>query len=63
MISFNLGQEVDIDICGLPLGGAHSASGEASGRIVALAPGAITVRLELDGRASEVTISPGRICR
>ena len=51
-----IGERVEVDLFGLrTMGDLHKASGV----IVALAPGTITVRL--DGRHAEVTVGPARL--
>ena len=53
-----IGERVEVDLFGLrSLGHDHDAV--ATGTIVELAPGSITVRL--DGRHAEVTVGPARL--
>jgi hypothetical protein len=54
-----IGERVEIDVFGLWTTGELQQKGIASGTIIALAPGTITVRL--DGRTSEVTVGPSRV--
>jgi hypothetical protein len=61
-----IGERVEVDLFGLRAFqgagadiDAHQST--ATGTIVALAPGTITVRL--DGRAGEVTVGPARLVR
>ena len=61
MLSLELGQRVSIDSSGLGLPGGRQMQSFATGTIVDIAPGVITVRLEADGGMLDVTISPGRI--
>lgn len=62
MSSLQIGQEVEIDLFGLRLPGLAIGESQATGRIVALGPGTITVRLQIgDDSGSEVTVSPGRL--
>ena len=53
-----IGEKVEVDLFGLRVVGQlqHAV---ASGTIVELAPGSITVRL--DDRAAEVTVGPARL--
>jgi hypothetical protein len=53
-----IGERVEVDLFGLrSLGDGHDRV--ATGTIVELAPGSITVRL--DGRLAEVTVGPARL--
>ena len=57
-----IGQRVEVDLFGLstpagPLGGATVASGT----IIALAPGTITVRLDVASGQAEITVGPARL--
>jgi hypothetical protein len=55
-----IGQRVEIDLFGISTpAGSMSGATVASGTIVGLAPGTITVRL--DGDEAEVTIGPSRL--
>ena len=55
-----IGQRVEVDLFGLCApAGALSGATVASGIIVGLAPGTITVRL--DSAGAEVTIGPARL--
>jgi hypothetical protein len=61
-----IGERVEVDLFGLRAGALKSAGvdphkGTATGTIIALAPGTITIRL--DGRAGEVTVGPARLVR
>jgi hypothetical protein len=59
---FETGQRISFDASGLRLPGSRLAEPSADGVVVALAPGAITVRVKLDGGEHlDVTISPRRI--
>jgi hypothetical protein len=61
-MSYEIGQRVEIDVFGLRVPGLTASDAQATGTVVALGPGIITVRLETSGsRPSEVTISPGRV--
>ena len=62
MSSLHVGQQLEIDLFGLNVSGG-AASGAAVGTVVALHPGAITIRLNRRGPvpASEVTVSSSRI--
>jgi len=56
------GQRISIDVSGLRLPGAGWSDSRADGVVLDVAPGVITVRLELDGgEHHEVTVSPQRI--
>jgi hypothetical protein len=62
MSFFEIGQKVEIDVFGLRVPGLGSGYEQATGTVVALGPGIITVRLDVGGsHASEVTVSPGRV--
>ena len=62
MGSLRIGQRIVIDLFGLLVSGASSRAGQAIGTVVALDPGAITVRLSLLGEtAAEVTVSHRRV--
>jgi ribosomal protein L21E len=61
MESLELGQKIDIDVAGLGLPGARIMEARATGTVVDIAPGAITVRLDVDGGERVVTVSPRRI--
>jgi hypothetical protein len=54
-----IGERVEVDLFGLRATGDWQISSVASGTIVALAPGSITVRL--DDQPHEVTIGPARL--
>jgi hypothetical protein len=60
-----IGQKVEVDLFGLKISGdVLPSNARSTATIVGLAPGTITVRLELEGHSpSEVTISPDRIER
>jgi hypothetical protein len=53
-----IGERVEVDLFGLRVIGQHEHA-VASGTIIGLAPGSITVRL--DGRPAEVTVGPSRL--
>lgn len=53
-----IGERVEIDVFGLRTTGDLQRAGVASGTIIALAPGTITVRL--DGQ-TEITVGPARV--
>lgn len=53
-----IGERVKVDLFGMPTLGSLQ-HGTASGTVVALHPGTITVRL--DEHASEVTVGPARL--
>ena len=53
-----IGERVEVDLFGLRIVG-NLPSGTASGTIVALAPGSITI--QLDDHESEVTVGPARV--
>jgi hypothetical protein len=58
------GQRVNVDVSGLWVPGARLTEPCADGVVVDVAPGVITVRLELEGGEHlDVTISPRRIGR
>jgi hypothetical protein len=62
MLFLEAGQRISIDLTGLRLPGARPAQPCADGFVVHVAPGVITVRLELgDGEQLDVTVSPHRI--
>jgi hypothetical protein len=64
VVHVEIGQKVEVDLFGLTLSGALPRNARSTATVVDLAPGTITVRLELEGRTpSEVTISPDRIQR
>ena len=54
-----IGERVEVDLFGLRTTSDMPQVGSASGTIVALTPGAITVRL--DDRHAEVTVGPARL--
>ena len=58
-----VGQRIEIDVFGLQVPGLRSGEAQATGTVVALGPGIITVRLELlgDRQPPEVTVSRGRL--
>ncbi len=59
-MSLVLGRTITVDLSGLQSLGLPA--GEATGTVVALDPGAITIRLERDGEPdTELTVSPGRV--
>jgi hypothetical protein len=56
------GQRISVDVSGLWVPGGRPTESCADGVVVAVAPGVITVRLELeDGEHLDVTVSPRRI--
>ena len=55
------GQKVSLDVSGLRLPGAMQAQPCADGVVVDVAPGVITVRLELEDGEHLITVSPRRI--
>jgi hypothetical protein len=62
--SLELGERVQINLFGLRLAGRPAGDAPATGTVVGLGPGVITVRLQLEsGSLSDVTVSPGRIER
>jgi hypothetical protein len=62
MSFFRAGQRISIDVSGLRLPGTWPAEPCADGVVVDVAPGVITVRLELGGGEQlDVTVSPRRI--
>jgi hypothetical protein len=61
MTSLELGQKVEIDLFGLHVPGLGYGASQATGVVVALGPGTITVRLEDAMASSEITVSPGRL--
>jgi hypothetical protein len=62
MRPIHVGQRVEIDLFGLHVGEGGWMSPAGTGTVVALDPGAITVRLERGGGApSEVTVSHRRV--
>jgi hypothetical protein len=62
MSSFRIGQRIEIDLFGLRVSGLTPNGAEASGTVVALYPGAITVRLRrAGGTPAEVTVSRRRV--
>jgi hypothetical protein len=64
LTSLALGERIQINLFGLRLAGRPAGDSPTEGTVVGLAPGVITVRLQLDdGGHSEVTVSPGRIER
>jgi hypothetical protein len=54
-----IGERVEVDLFGLWTTGELQQTGIATGTIVALHPGSITIRL--DGRPAEVTVGPSRL--
>jgi hypothetical protein len=57
-----VGQRIEIDVFGLQVPGLRSGEDQAMGTVVALGPGVITVRLDLQQvHAPEVTVSRGRL--
>jgi hypothetical protein len=57
-----VGQRIEVDVFGLHVPGLASGEAQATGTVVALGPGVITVRLELgDRHPPEVTVSRGRL--
>ena len=54
-----IGQKVEVDLFGLRTSSGELATTVASGTVVALAPGTITVRL--DAHDAEVTVGPARL--
>jgi hypothetical protein len=57
-----VGQKIEIDIFGLHMPGLGSGEEQATGTVVALGPGIITVQLEFNDRQhQEVTVSRGRV--
>ena len=54
-----IGERVKVDLFGLRTSGALPPFEVASGTIVAVAPGSITVRL--DAHPAEVTVGPARL--
>ena len=64
MSHLEVGQRVHVDLIGMRLGGAGLAIPRAAATVVALGPGVITVRLDLEeAAAAEITIGPGRLQR
>jgi hypothetical protein len=64
MLFLEVGQRIEIDVFGLQVPGLGSGEEQATGTVVALGPGIITVRLDLlgDRQLPEVTVSRGRLC-
>jgi hypothetical protein len=54
-----IGERVEVDLFGLRASSTWQISSVASGTIVAVAPGSITVRL--DDQPHEVTVGPARV--
>ena len=62
MLFLEAGQRISVDVSGLRLPKIRPAEACADGVVVDVAPGVITVRLELgDGEQLDVTVSPYRI--
>jgi hypothetical protein len=61
MMLLQTGQRVSIDVSGLRLPGLGVAGTCADGVVVDVAPGVITVRLDLEEGERLVTVSPQRI--
>jgi len=59
-MSPTIGQRVEVDLFGLRVQGVLSGATVASGTIVAIAWGTITVRLDAQ---TEVTVGPARLVR
>jgi hypothetical protein len=57
-----IGQRVEVDLFGLRVQGMLSGATVASGTIVAMAWGTITVRLDAN-TPTEVTVGPARLLR
>jgi|SwirhirootsSR2_FD_contig_61_4358649_length_581_multi_3_in_0_out_0_2 hypothetical protein len=55
------GQKVSLDVSGLRLPNVGMSEACADGVVVDVAPGVITVRLELEDGERLVTVSPNRI--
>ena len=60
MPRFHIGQQIEVDLFGLPI---FDAMASRTGTVVALDPGAITVRLHAPAAAAEVTVSERRVLR
>jgi hypothetical protein len=61
MASLELGQRIEIDLFGMRVPGLRGSDLQATGVVVGLAPGTITVRLESPATIPEISISPGRV--
>lgn len=62
-MSVEIGQTLEIDLCGLRLG-SRWLNSVGAGKVVAVGPGVITVLMNLEGRGPrEVTVSSGRVRR
>jgi hypothetical protein len=62
MSSVQIGQRIEIDTFALRMPNEGAGASAATGVVVALGPGTITVRLLENGRlGTEVTVGPGRL--
>lgn len=56
-----VGQKIELDVFGLKVAGLRSGADRASGTVVAVGPGTITVRLDGGPEGHELTVSPNRL--
>jgi hypothetical protein len=56
-----VGQKIELDVFGLKVAGLRPGTDRASGTVVAVGPGTITVRVEGGPDGNELTISPNRL--
>lgn len=57
-----IGQKVEVDVFGLGApGGAKFNAGAVPGTVVSVAPGSITVKLDIAPHGHEVTVGPVRV--